>query len=196
MRLHRWMLVLLLSAIGFPAFAQQPAASGPQWQSSKKADPSSGTRNVQFTLAGKFITSPKSGSSDHPTLVVTCNPDKHARGLLGRFVSANLNTGAAVKIDYVEPDEIKAGNSYRRKVTVQYRLDEGKSENAQWPPNSDQTGASLDKDAFKKLIYDRKTPTRRVEISANESEAGQIVMQFDMPDPAEMADTCGITEKK
>jgi hypothetical protein len=196
MRLHRWILVLLLSAVGFPSLAQQPTASGPQWQTTKKSDPSSGTRNVQFTLAGKFLTQPKSGSSDHPTLVVICNPDKHARGLLGKFVSANLNTGAPVKIDYVEPEEIKAGNSYNRKVTVQYRVDEGKAENAQWPPNSDSTGANLDKDALKKLIYDRKVPVRRLEISANENQAGQIVMQFEMPDPSEMANTCGIAEHK
>ena len=196
MRFHRLFLVLLFSAVGFPALAQQPAASGPQWQSSKKSDPSSGTRNIQFTLAGRFLTPPKSGSSDHPTLVVSCNPDRHVRGPLGNFVSASLNTGAPVKIDYIEPEEIKAGNSYNRKVIVQYRVNDGKAENAQWPPNSDSTGPSLDKDAVKKLIYDRKTPTRRVEISANENEAGQIVMQFDMPDPREMANTCGITEKK
>ena len=120
MKLHRWILVLLFSAVGFPALAQQPAASGPEWQITKKTDPSSGTRNVVFTLAGKFLTPPKSGSSDHPTLVVTCNPDKHVRGLLGNLVSATLN----------------------------------------------------------------------------ENEAGQIVMQFDMPDPTQMAKTCGIFEKK
>lgn len=196
MKLHRWILVLLCSAVGFPTLAQQPAGSGPQWQSSKKSDPSSGTRNVQFTLAGKFINPPQKGSSDHPSIIVTCDPDKHERGLLGKFVSASLSVGAPLKIDYIEPQELTTGISYYPKVVVQYRVDDGKAEDQQWPPNSDKTGANLDKDALKKLIYDRKVPARRVEISANENEAGRIVMQFDMPDPTQMAKTCGIAEHK
>jgi hypothetical protein len=196
MKLHRWILVLLFSAVGFPALAQQLAASGPEWQITKKSDPSSGTRNVVFTLAGKFLTPPKSGSSDHPTIVVTCNPDKHVRGLLGNLVSATLNVGAPLKINYIEPEQLTTGISYYPKVVVQYRVDERKPEDDQWNPNSEKTGANLDKDVIKKLIYDRKVPVRRVEIYANENEAGQIVMQFDMPDPTQMAKTCGIFEKK
>jgi len=81
-------------------------------------------------------------------------------------------------------------------VVVQYRVDERKPEDDKWAPNSEKTGANLDKDVIKKMIYDRKVPVRRVEIYANENEAGQIVMQFDMPDPTQMAKTCGIAEKK
>jgi hypothetical protein len=185
-------LVLVLFAL--PVFSLSQASSAPQWQSSKIADISSGTRNIQFTLAGKFIAAPQSSSADHPTLVVTCNPER--RGPLGKLVSTSLNTGAPLKIDYVEPLEIKEGIDYYPKVTVQVRLNDGKAEEAQWPPNSDKTGAILDKGALKKLIYHRKIPVRSVVISATENRGGQIVMQIDMPDPTEMVNTCGIAERK
>lgn len=181
---------LFMCASVLPVFSQSQAGTAPQWQSSK----SSGTHNIQFTLAGKYFAAPQSSSTDHPTLVVTCNPDR--RGPLGKLVSASLNTGAQLKIDYVEPLEIKEGINYYPKVTVQVRLNDGKAEETQWPPNSDKTGANLDKGALRKLIYERKIPVHHLAISANENNGEQIDMQFVMPDPTEMVNTCGIAERK
>jgi hypothetical protein len=196
MRLTCILALFPMLALALPSLAQQSPAAVPQWQTTKKPDPSSGTYNIELTLSGRFVTAPHAGSSDHPTLVVTCNPDKQARGLLGQFISAGLNVNALLKTDWVEPNEIKIWIFYYPKVTVWYRVDGRKPKYGQWSANSEKTGADLDKGELKKLICDQKIPARHVENSVRDKLGEKIAMQLDMPDPAQMVSTYGIPEHK
>src|SRR6267143_1209190 len=88
-------VMLLLAALTRPGQEKPPSTNG--WQQTQKKD-----------------------AGDPPALVVTCK----LRASRRKFSTAYVNVGAPLSIEYVEPDEIKAGISYFPKVTVQYRLDD------------------------------------------------------------------------
>jgi len=98
--------------------------------------------------------------------------------------------GANLKIDYVEPDEIR-GMSYFPEVEAQYRLDDGKEERENWNPGQDKTSAFVPKDAIKKMLR-----ARTVLITVKEDSAGEVEMQFDMPDATNLGQVCRLPVRK
>lgn len=170
-----------------PSPGQQQSASAARWQQPQKADAGRDTSSKQFTLAGKFLTKPKNDAGTPPTLVVTCR----ARGSKGRFSSGSVNPGVPLNIEYVEPDEIKAGISYYPKVSTQYRLDDGKEEKDLWASGADKASATFVKSVLEKMLR-----AHTVEITVKEFHAGGISMQFDIPDSAQVRDACGMPVRK
>jgi hypothetical protein len=92
--------------------------------------------------------------------------------------------GTNLKIDYIEPEEIR-GMSYDPKVTVRYRLDDGKEEREEWAPGAEKSSSNLPKDTFKKLLQ-----AHTALLTVNEDGAGEVEMQFDMPDPGKVSQAC------
>src|SRR5271169_5840442 len=178
-------LVVLLGGIGlsFGTFAKPQPASGQDWQEAQKTD-SHGASYTQYMLAGKFIKRPHAEVSAQPSLVVGCELAKESRWSKAGFREASLRVGANLKIDYVEPQEIH-GTSYYQKNAVQYRLDDGKVERDEWTPGADKTSVSIPKEAMKKFLG-----AHTVLVTMNEDSAGEIEMQFDMPDPGKVAQAC------
>jgi hypothetical protein len=178
-------LVVLLGGIGnsFGAFAKPQPASGQDWQESPKTD-IHGTTYTQYTLAGRFIKRPHAEVSAQPSLVVGCELAKESRWSKAGFREGTLRVGAPLKIEYVEPEEIH-GNSYLQRNFVEYRLDDGKVEHEQWTPSTDKASVTLPKDAFHKFLS-----AHTVLITVYEDGSGEIEMQFDMPDPAKVAQAC------
>jgi hypothetical protein len=178
-------LVVLLGGIAFSfgTFAKPRPASVQDWQESPKTD-SHGTTYTQYTLAGRFIKRPHAEVSAQPSLVVGCELGKESRWSKAGFRDGTLRVGAPLKIEYVEPEEIH-GNSYLQRNFVEYRLDDGKVEREKWTPGADKTSVSLPKDAFRKFLG-----AHTVLITVYEDPAGEIEMQFDMPDSAKVAQAC------
>jgi hypothetical protein len=178
-------LIILAAGAGlsFGAFAKPQPAAGPDWQASQRTD-YHGTTYTQFTLAGRFVKRPHADVTAPPSLVVNCEPTKESRWSRQGFRDASLRVGTNLKIDYIEPEEIR-GMSYDPKVTVRYRLDDGKEEQEEWAPGADKTSSSLPKEALKKLLQ-----AHTVLITANEDAAGEVEMQFDMPDPGKVSQAC------
>jgi hypothetical protein len=139
---------------------------------------------------GQFLKSPQGEVSNRPALAVDCTPGKGSHRAEGKFVSGNLLAGTALKIDYVEPEEIH-GTSYYPKVSVRYRLDEAKEQEEKWSPGTDRTSASFPKDSLKKMLR-----ARTIEITADDDRGSQVVMQFDMPDPAAVEEACDVDDHK
>lgn len=186
--LRTFLFVLLMTFIAAPATpGQQQNAPARGWQQTQKADANRDILSNQFTLAGKFLTKPKSDPGAPPTLVVSCR----ARGSKGRFSSGSVNPGVPLNIEYVEPPEIKGGISYYPKVTTRYRLDDGKEEKEQWSAGADKASAT-----FSKAMLEKMLRAHTVQITVSEYRAGEISMQFDIPDSALVENACGFTARK
>src|SRR5271155_147313 len=184
------LLVLLLgAAITIPVSALPQPASAPEWQATEKTD-SRGATYTQFTLAGRFIKRPHAEVSAPPSLAVNCEAAKGARFSREGFQGAALRVGANLKIDYVEPDEIR-GMSYLPEVAVKYRLDDGKEEQENWNPGTDKASAFLPKEALKKMLR-----AHTVLITVNEDGAQEVEMQFDMPDATKLGQVCKLPVRK
>lgn len=184
------LLPLALAPFGLSATPPQQTSSAHVWQPSQKTDAAGEITYTDFTLVGKFLTSPQGGVSNRPALVLDCIPAKESHRGKGKFVSATLLVGTPLKIEYVEPEEIH-GTSYFRKITVRYRMDDGKEEAEKWSIGTDKASASIPKDALKKILH-----AHRIEITAQDDRGSQVAMQFDMPDPTLVEETCNVDEPK
>jgi hypothetical protein len=183
----RFLLLALLLAIPFSAFPQEPPLPAQKWRQSQKTDPLRGFAYTQFTLAGKFLKWPERDASNRPTLEVDCRTSERSSGSKGKFWHAYFLTGTPLTIEYVEPDEIKAGIMYYPKVSVRYRLDDGKERKEEWSPGADKTSVSIPKDALKRMLG-----AHTVLIIVNENNAAEVSAQFEVPDSAEVARACNI----
>jgi hypothetical protein len=182
-------LLLLLAALASAstAFAQTPpqADSAPNaWQPLQQTDVARAFTFTRFSLTGKFRTPPRDAAPNRPTLVVDCIPDQESH-TKGKFLAASLQVGTAMKIIYVEPEEIH-GVSYYPKVAVRIRVD-GAEQREKWSAASDKTSVSIPKAALKKILR-----ARSVAISARDEHGAAVAMQFDMQDPASVEASCSV----
>src|ERR1700678_1163958 len=184
--------VFLLAPLACVSFAfsavgplQSPPAQG--WQQTQRTDPVRG-EYTRFSLAGKFLKMPAGDSSNLPSLVVDCRTYNRSRK--SKFVRGTLVVGDPLKIDWVEPEEIR-GISYFPKVSVLYRLNDAKEEKEDWTPSADKTSASFPKSSLEKMLL-----ARTAAIHADDKSGSQVVMQFDMPDAAAIEQGCDVDDHK
>ena len=176
-------------SFGFASPSPQQSSSAHGWRQSQKTDAARAITYTQFTLVGKFVTSPQD-ASDRPALSVDCIPGREPHSAKGTFLAANLLVGSTLKISYVEPEEIR-GTSYFPKVAVRYRADGAGEEEEKWSPGTEKTSASIPKDALKKILR-----ARTVAITVDDDRGSQVAMQFDMPDPGPVEAACGLDDHK
>jgi hypothetical protein len=181
---------LAWASFGFAEPAPQQPSSAHGWRQSQKTDAARAMTYTQFTLVGKFLTSPQNVVSDRPALVMDCIPATESPSAKGRFLAANLLVGTTLKVVYVEPEEIH-GTSYFTKIVVRYRIDDAKEEEEKWSAGSEKTSASIPKDALKKILR-----ARTVAITADDDRESHLAMQFDMPDPALVEKDCDVDYHK
>jgi hypothetical protein len=90
------------------------------------------------------------------------------------------------------------------KVPIEFRLDDGKLQTAQWAKSTDGSGAFFSDIDFDTLLYghflphkeNTNPPVRRIILGVPEYLGAQVQAEFDMPEPGEVADVCGITIHK
>lgn len=164
------------------------------WVRSEQTDAFSGVKYTQFMLAGRFLTPPRDASAQAPSMVLKCQAGRHRYGsgyLGGQALSSYITTGSVL-------------DRNERGVAVMYRLDDGKAHQEPWSISTDGTAAFFTDVTLNTLIYghfmphkeNTGAPIHKVVIAMDEAYAGEIVMQFDMPDPTEIADVCGIALQK
>ena len=180
---------LAWASIGFAQSAPPQPSSGHAWRESQRANAADAFDYSRFTLEGKFLTAPHNVGRGRPAFVVDCIPaDESPRGK-ATFLTGDLIVGTALKVVYVEPEEIR-GTSYFPKVAVRYRTDDAKREvDEQWSPRSDKTAASIPKHSLKEILR-----AHTVAIKADDDHGRQVVMQFDMPDPTLVEQGCNVDE--
>jgi hypothetical protein len=107
-----------------------------------------------------------------------------------KFGRRNLVVGDPLKIDWVEPEQIEV-MSYYPKVAVVYRLNDGKEDKENWTPGTDKTSASFPKSSFEKILR-----AQTLELTAEDNRGSQVIMQFDLPDPTSVEQTCNVDVHK
>jgi hypothetical protein len=184
------LLLLTWASFGFAQSAPQPPASAHVWRQSKETNTADAYTYTRFTLVGKFSMSPHDAVASRPALVVDCIPGKGANHPKGKFLTANLLVGTALKVIYVEPEEI-IGTSYYPKIAVQFHTDDASGETREnWSTGTEKTSAVIPKDALKKILR-----AHTLTISANDDHGSPVAMQFDLADPASVEQTCNVDER-
>jgi hypothetical protein len=177
--------------IASSALAQAPGAG---WGKEEKTDALRGTHYLQFLLMGRFLTPPRQTSPD-PKLVVQCLPGEHSVGYHvftnGRYIASYLIVGPVL-------------NSQLSGLAVQYRLDDGKIQPELWGISTDFSSAFFSGTTLNNLLYGHvmahkegtSAPVHKLVIATDEFVGGEIVMQFDMPEPENVAEACGVVVHK
>jgi hypothetical protein len=180
---------LVCPSFGFAQSAPQQPLSVHAWRQSQQTNTADAYTYSRFTLNGTFLSGPRDGVVDRPALVVNCIPgDESPRGRAA-FLTGNLIVGSALKIAYIEPEEIR-GISFFPKVAVRYRTDDKKSDvDEQWSPRSDDISASIPRHSLKEILR-----AHSVTITAQDDQGKQVAMRFDMPDPTIVEQGCNVDE--
>ncbi len=170
------------------------SAAAQTWTKTDKADPLRGTQFVQYALDGKYLTAPRDAASNAvPAVIVRCVPGSHSRGhLRGKFLEGYIFVGGVVD------SHVSANAS--TSATVEFRLDDGKLQSASWNHSTDFSSLFFSDIDFDNLLYghllkhkeNKGQQVRKVVLGVPEFLGGEVVMQFDMPDAAEVADVCGV----
>jgi hypothetical protein len=177
-----------------PAIFAQTSTAVQAWTREEKSDPLRGTQFSQFRLGGRYLTPPKNAAPDAvPSMIVRCRSGNHNHGhVRGQFLEGYIFVGSVV--DSHVSDDLSG------RVTVQFRLDDGKLQVAGWGNSTDYSAIFFDSEDFNNLLYGHMLPhkentnpqVRKVVIGVPEYLGGEIVMQFDMPDSTDVAETCGV----
>ncbi len=179
---------LALASLASSATSPQQPPAPQAWKQTQRTDSIRG-KYTRFTLVGKFLKSPQADdASKRPAMVVDCSA--YNRSHKSKFWRGNLVVGDPLKIDWVEPEQIEV-MSYYPKVAVIYRLNDGKEDKEDWTPGTDKTSASFSKASLEKMLR-----AQTVELTADDSHGSQVIMQFEMPDPTLIDQTCDINLHK
>jgi len=171
----------------------QPLAPPAGWQQSQQRDPADTYTFTRFTLLGRFLNPPPTESADRPALRVECIPTSTQHR--SKFLGADLLVGTALKILYVEPEEIR-GTNYFPEVAVRYRTDGAKQDEQKWQAGtdriptakpSDKTSATIPRETLKKMLH-----AQSVAITVDSDRGAPLEMQFDMPSAAAVEAACRV----
>jgi hypothetical protein len=180
---------LLASVLVF--FAAQ-LANGSAWQREEKSDPLRKLEYSQFVLEGKYLIPPRGKVSTAPMLVARCQAGTFSFGRArGKFLTGYLSVDAVL--------DFRSGG-----VPVSLRLDEGKIQTDNWSQSTDGTGAFFGDIVFDNLLYGHmlphkegtNPPVRKVIIGVPEYLGAEIQVEFDMPEPGDVAEVCGVVWHK
>ena len=196
-------LFLLSAVVAFPqtkSTARLPA----QWTRTETLDRFTGATSTVFTLQGTFVVAPSRSGSKAPVIMAQCRTNKKGKGeLLNTLIEigATLDSHAGIQ------DDVVAGVRAYSGVSAEYRLDGGPVK--RFPPlahsedfsvlylESAKSSFGLIELFLPDLLYEHhKEPVKQAVIRVPEWQGGFVVMQFDMPDPTELAETCGIYHKR
>ena len=171
----------VLLEIACAAFLASNPIQAQDWYASEKVDLLTDVKSTEFTLVGKFIKPPIRGVGV-PRLVVQCDHGSGSRS--GRRAASYLVVSAVLQ-----------------STSVNFRIDDGKPQTGfNWKLSSDLSSAFFDAPDLTEFLYghmfkhkiDAGKPVHKLVIVMTEYAAGSVAMQFDMPDPTEVAKACGI----
>jgi hypothetical protein len=183
----------------FSATAQDAA----KWVRADKSDPLRGNQFSEFSLQGKYLTPPRKAlPTATPAIVVRCQAGSFNRGHLhGKFLEGYIFAGSIV--------DTRVSYDSNVRIPVQYRLDNGKLQSAEWSHSTDYSSIFFGGEClfcgngsleFNNLLYGHTLPHKentgpqvhKVVVGVPQYLGSEVVMQFDMPDATDVAETCGV----
>jgi hypothetical protein len=172
--------LLLLASTAFPQ----------EWEKEEKTDQLRGTHFFQFSLKGKYLTPPGNTDTDSvPLMVVRCALE---RSRMAKFLEGYIDFGK------------RRGASMIGSERVEYRLDDGRLQLRDWAYSTDFAGLFFPYFEFCNLLFGHQLPHKpdtnpqvaKIVIGVQEQGAGEVVMQFMMPDATAVGDACGVIVNK
>jgi hypothetical protein len=169
-------IVLILPSLVHAENPPLKEKSASVWEYSRRDDPLHGTSFDELVLEGKYLT-PPSRSDGAPRIVLHCSGGKLKEGYLTVGAVVDRSVGGA---------------------QVEMRLD-GKLSTESWTVGTDGQavflGGSID---LLKILYGHWLPHKEGKgdfihqeiFGVQEAYGSAIVMQFDMPDPTPVLDSC------
>ena len=168
---------------------------GQPWVSTVKSDALTGKSYTMYELAGRYLTPPSRPTEGKPRITLRCDPlARHGR-ISGKLLAGFVYVGTTIDLE----------NGHQS--TVKYRLDDGKVQTA----SEFEVGYSTDYQAISitdifldNLLWGHmlthkphtNPQVRKAIISVQEHLAGNVVMEFDMPDAEEVSASCGTEYKQ
>ena len=203
MSLLKWVASLLLclamtnplaAILVVVCLASSSVPQNDKWIREDKTDPLRGPYSV-FSIDGKFLTPPQKPTDDTPFFFVKCIAG-HRKKVNGGYINGKL-LNAFITVDAIVG---RSGDS----AVVHYRLDDGKMHTEDWNIGTNGTTLFLPEIELNTVLYghfskhkeNTNPPVRKLVVGVNERRAAEVVIQFDMPDPTEMADACGLLIRK
>jgi hypothetical protein len=183
-------------AAGVLVFSISTSSFG-QWQKSEKTDAFTGRSYVQYLLPGKFLAAPTASQNSEPMLVMQCAlGERRYTGKWkyhGKLVKAYFAVGAVMG----STDETTGSGRMR----VLFRLDDGKPKEGFWGSSTDFSALFPMNDDINTVFFNHamphkagtSPPVQKLVISAAEYLAGRVVMQFDLANSEEVANSCGLS---
>ncbi len=188
---ERLLLAALLLSICVPAHGQTAG-----WVKEEKTDLLRDMKCLQFVLGGKFLTPPKKADVNaSPSIILQCTPGSFVRGhQQGKLLKGYIYVGAVID------SQVSTLSTSGANVQVKYRLDDGKLQNTLWSHSTDYSSVFFSNTDLNTLLYghfmphkeNTTPPVKKVVIGLYEYLGGEVVMQFDMPDPSEVVEACGV----
>jgi hypothetical protein len=183
-----YLMLLGCTSVAFTAAAAQQPSEVLAWRQSQKTtttDPYTAYTYTRFSLVGRYAAG-NNQSADPPALMIDCIPGADSANSKGTYLATNLRVGSPLKIIYVEPEEIH-GNSYFPEVAVKYTAGDSRDVRDDWSVGADKTSVSVPRRALKKLL-----DARTVAIVAQDDHGAPLAIQFNMPDPTPVAESCNL----
>jgi hypothetical protein len=184
------------------------AQSQSVWQSSEINDALRKTSYTRFILQGKYLVPPSNQKpGEIPSLVVQCSPGQHSVGYHvfknGRFLAGYLVTGTVVNSQVIVHEGF-LGTTFPVVVPAMFRLDDGKLQTENWSVSTDHMSAFFRSDTLNNFLYGHILPhaegkgdaVHKIILGLDEASAGEVQIQFDMPDPTPVAEACGVVVHK
>ena len=154
-------LLILISLVLMMTVAAHGQA---QWHKLSSEDPFTNKKSETFVMVGKYLTPPNNSMGQLPTFGISCSG--------GKFAGALLITGAVVAGD----------------PSVNVRIDDGKPFRIIGAVSQDYKSIMfLWGREVKKILLGHKAMMGAFEYPNNSS----IIMEFEVPDPAEIFTACG-----
>jgi len=158
-------IITALALLCTIALAQEP----PAWKYTKDEDPLHGKVHDKFVLDGKYLTPPRALSQGFkPSIVVSCHDGKVEQNF--------ISVGAVVAL--------KSAGFYAG--MLESRVDGKKGAIAATDKSTDGTAVFFTRVDLKDILR-----AHQVIVGVNEYLGPEVVMQFEMPDPAPVLERCG-----
>lgn len=168
-------------------------AQAPVWKRTAQNDPLHKVAFDEWRLEGKFLVTPRQLTLSMPLLVVHCTG--------GKFMDGQIDVGTVLNTVVIKQTTLLGGTTFPTVIPVEFRLDDRKLQTDNWSPSTDGTAAFFSGMVLANLLYGhilmhkagKGDQVHQVTLGMSEYLAGQVQMQFEMPDATEIGYACGVT---
>jgi len=168
---------MLIKRIALCILFQCGCLQAQTWQAMEQVNVLTDAKSTLFTLSGKFTQGPTLGALISPVLRASCSSHSRSNSYT-LLVGTTLASADAV-----------------------YRLDDRKAQpGVGWNISTDFSGVFIPTITFNDFLYghllkhkiDPTKPIHKLIIVMSQFAGSSIIMQFDMPDPTDVAKACGL----